>query len=336
MEETQIIQGALQNFNQQTDLIIQELPTTAKRLPKNRHPDTCVKIEAQGKTYTFWVEVKNELRQVHLSQLIQQLVQDRDNWLLISQYISKNNRKHLKDEGINYLDASGNCNIRRGTLLIFINDQKVAPQRQPNTGKLWKPAGLRLVFSLLLKPELINEPYRFIGQQSKLGLGTIGALLQELEKEKYFSYYNETYKIENREALLNRWTETYYAILRPKLMQGTFRFASSKDRDNWKNVQSDQIFWGGEPAGALLTKFLHPERFTVYSDLPKTEVMKQLRLVPAPDGEVELLKTFWNTENTESEFSQTVPPLLAYAELNASMDSRNRETASRIKKLYHV
>src|ERR1019366_666431 len=124
-----------------------------------------------------------------------------------------------------------------------------------------------------------NEPYRFIGQQSKLGLGTIGALLQELEKEKYFSYYNETYKIENREALLNRWTETYYAILRPKLMQGTFRFASSKDRDNWKNVQSDQIFWGGEPAGALLTKFLHPERFTVYSDLPKTEVMKQLRLV---------------------------------------------------------
>jgi len=336
MEEKQIIQAAIQNFNQHTGLAIQELHQPAKRLPKNRHPDTSVEIKAQGKTYTFWVEVKNELRQLHLSHLVQQLAQDKEHWLLISQYISKNNRKLLKEEGINYLDASGNCNIRNGALLLFINDQQVAPQRQSNTGKLWKPAGLRLIFSLLLKPELINEPYRFIAQQSKLGLGTIGTLLKELEKEKYFSRYNQNYNFENREALLNRWTETYFAILRPKLMQGKFRFASPKDRDNWKNVQLDQVFWGGEPAGALLTKFLHPENFTVYSDMPKTEVMKQLHIVPSPDGEVELLKTFWNTENTETKFPQTVPPLLAYAELNASMDSRNREIANRIKKLYNV
>jgi hypothetical protein len=336
MEEKQIIQAAIQHFNQLTGLKMNEVYQPDKRLPKNREPDTCVEIQAQGKTYTFWVEVKNELRQVHLGHLIQQLAQDRDNWLLICQYLSKPNRKHLKEEGINYLDASGNCNIRSGALLLFINDQQVAPQRQSNTGKLWKPAGLRLIFSLLLKPELINEPYRFIAKQSKLGLGTIGALLQELEKEKYFSRYNQNYNFENREALLNRWTETYYAILRPKLMQGRFRFASPKDRDNWKNVQLKQVFWGGEPAGALLTKFLHPEKFTVYSDMPKTEVMKQLRLVPSPDGEVELLKTFWNTENTKTQFLQTVPPLLAYAELNASMDSRNREIAERIKKQYNV
>lgn len=336
MEEKQIIQAAIQHFNQHTGLVMREVKHPAKRLPKNREPDTCVEIQAQGKSYTFWVEVKNELRQVHLGNLIYQLAKDPENWLLICQYISKTNRKQLKEEGINYLDASGNCNIRRGELLLFINDQQVAPQRQSNTGKLWKPAGLRLIFSLLLKPELINEPYRFIAQQSKLGLGTIGTLLQELEKEKYFSRYNNTYNIENRDALLNRWTETYYAILRPKLVQGRFRFASPKDRDNWKNIKLNQVFWGGEPAGALLTKFLHPEKFTVYSELPKTEVMKQLRLVPEADGEVELLKPFWNTENTENEFPQTVPPLLAYAELNASMDSRNREIATRIKQQYNV
>ena len=336
MEEKQIIQSAIQHFNQHTGLTMHEVHNPTKLIPKNREPDTYVEIEVQSKTYTFWVEVKNELREVHLVHLIEKLAHDHDNWLLLCQYLSKSNRKQLKEEGINYLDASGNCNIRSGALFLFINDQKVAPQRHSNTGKLWRPAGLRLIFSLLLNPELINEPYRIIAQQSKLGLGTIGVLLQELEKEKYFSRYNDHFNFENREALINRWTETYYAILRPKLMQCRFRFASPKDRDNWRNVQLNQVFWGGEPAGALLTKFLHPEKFTVYSDMPKTEVMKQLRLVPAPDGEVELLKTFWNTENTDNEFPQVIPPLLAYAELNASMDSRNRETAARIKKQYNV
>lgn len=333
MGENQIIQAAIQHFNDHTGLKMHELRQKPKKMPKNKVPDTGVEIQAQGKTYNFWVDVKNELRQVHLGHIIKDLAKDHENWLLICQYISKTNRKLLKEEGINYLDASGNCNIRSGALILYINDQKVAPQRESNSGKLWKPAGLKLIFSLLLNPELINEPYRVIEQQSKIGLGTIGTMLKELEKEKYFSRYNDKYILENREALVNRWIETYYAILRPKLIQGKFRFATPKDRDNWKNVQLNQMLWGGEPAGALLTKYLHPEKFTIYSDLPKTEVMKQLRLIPAPDGELELLKPFWNTENQNQ---QTVPPLLAYAELNASIDSRNRETAERIKKQYHV
>ena len=336
MEKEQIIQSAIQHFKKQTGLVMKKSNPPIKLFPIDREPDTCIEIEAQGKAYYFGVEIKNELRQIHLGQLIQKFSDKPEKWLLICQYISKTNRKHLKEEGINYLDASGNCNIRSGALMLFINDQQVAQQRKSNTGKLWQPAGIRLVFSLLLNPQLINKTYRVIGQQSKLGLGTIGPLLQELETEKYFSRYNDKYHLENREALHNRWTETYYAILRPKLVQGRFRFASQKDRDNWKNINLNQVYWGGEPAGALLTKFLHPEKFTVYSDLPKTEVMKQLHLVPSPDGEVELLKPFWDTENTQNPALQTVPPLLAYAELNASMDSRNREIAARIKKEYNV
>lgn len=336
MEEQQIIQAAIQHFNQYTGLTMHEVYGYSKKADKKHKPDTSVELKAKGKTYSFWVEVKNELRHVHLGQLIEQLSDDRDKWLVICQYLSKSNRNHLKEEGINYLDASGNCNIRNGALLLYINDLTVAPQRTSNTGKLWKPAGLRLIFSLLLNPELINEPYRQIAQQGKLGLGTIGELLKALEKEKYFSRYNDKFNLENREALINRWTETYHTILRPKLIQGKFRFASTKDRVNWKSVKLKNIFWGGEPAGALLTKFLHPEKFAVYSDLQKTEVMRQLRLVPDPNGEVELLKTFWDIETTQIEFPQTVPPLLAYAELNASIDSRNRETAARIKKQYNV
>ena len=178
--------------------------------------------------------------------------------------------------------------------------------------------------------------YKRQAAQSNLGLGTIGILLKELEKEKYVTRYNNIYKFENREALLNRWVETYTIILKPKLLQGKFRFATLKDREKWKTVSLKDILWGGEPAGALLTKSLHPEKFTVYSKLPKTNVMKQLHLVPAEDGEVEMLKTFWNTEEIGTQFDRVVPPLLAFAELISSMDSRNREIADKIKKHFNV
>lgn len=336
MGEKQIIQAAIRHFNLQTGLLMQEVATPVKRAPKNRQPDTYVEIRGKGAKSSFWVELKNELREVHIAQIIEKMAADSKHWLLICQYISKANRETLRGKGINYLDASGNCNIHSGPLLLFINDQKVAPQRQSNTGRLWTPAGLRLIFSFLIDPELINRPYRIIASESKIAMGTIGTFLSELEKEKYFSYYNKIYHYENREALLNRWVETYYAILRPKLVQGKFRFASPKDRENWKSLVTNNVYWGGEPAGALLTKHLHPEKFTVYSTLSKIEVIKQLRIVPDADGEVELLSTFWNDTSTKKEFSKTVPPLLAYAELNASLDSRNRETAARIKKQYHV
>lgn len=336
MEEKEIIRSAIQHFHQLTDIDIQEVPVSADLCKLHRKIDTAVELEAKGKRYFFCVKVKNELRQLHLAYLIDFLGRDAENWMLICQYLSKNNRSLLKKENINYLDASGNCYIRKGTLFIFINDQKVTAQRQARTSKLWKSSGLRLIFAILLNPDLLNEPYRQIASQSKLGLGTVGALLQELEKEKFLTKYNNIYRIENREVLLNRWTETFQGILRPKLFQGRFCFATQKDREQWQQKHLYKVFWGGEPAGSILTKYLHPEKFSVYSELPKIEVMKQLHLVPDNNGEVELLKLFWNTEQTQIEFPQTVPPLLAYADLNGSLDSRNRETAERIKKQYHV
>lgn len=335
MQETEIVQAAIQHLHELTGIAVHEVGLAGRDKPY-RDPDTALELEIPGKKFFFWVDVKNEIRRLHLAHLIDSLGKDPYNWLLICQYLSKNTSEQLKKENINYLDASGNCYIRKGNLFLFINDQKVSPQRQAKTSKLWKPAGVRLVFALLLNPELINQPYRVIASQSKMALGTVGTLIHELVKEKFFTHYNGVYRIENREALIHRWTEIFHTVLRPKLVQGRFRFATPRDREQWQDKKLYQIFWGGEPAGALLTKYLYPEKFSIYSDLPKTEVMRQLHLVPDTNGEVELLKLFWNTEAAQVEFPHTVPPLLAYAELNISLDSRNRETAEKIKKQNYV
>jgi hypothetical protein len=89
MGEKQIIQTAIKHFDSNTGLKMHELNQKPRKQLKNRVPDTNVEIQVSGKTYDFCVVVKNELRQVHLYQLIKELKNDFENWLLISQYISK-------------------------------------------------------------------------------------------------------------------------------------------------------------------------------------------------------------------------------------------------------
>ena len=135
--------------------------------------------------------------------------------------------------------------------------------------------------------------------------------------------------------LIDKWADMYMNILRHKLLIGRFRFNKKNNRENWHNhVGSDiGIYWGAETAGAILTNYLSPEIYTIYSNEDRFELMKKLKIAPDQSGEVELLKPFWNKEVFSTDVD-TVPPLLAYAELISSFDSRNRETAVRIKEKY--
>ena len=120
MQEREIVQAAIQHLQQLTGIEIKEVAPSAHRGKSHRQPDTAVEMETTGKRFFFWVEVKNELRQLHLAHLIDSLGHDAENWMLICQYLSKSNRAQLKKENINYLDASGNCHIRKGTLFLFM------------------------------------------------------------------------------------------------------------------------------------------------------------------------------------------------------------------------
>jgi hypothetical protein len=59
-------------------------------------------------------------------------------------------------------------------------------------------------------------------------------------------------------------------------------------------------------------------------------------LVPDKNGNVEMMQIFWETPEIDfiNGKAKTIPPLLAYADLITSLDSRNRETAERIKQKY--
>ena len=94
--------------------------------------------------------------------------------------------------------------------------------------------------------------------------------------------------------------------------------------------------WGAEPAAAILTNHLLPEKFSIYTTQSWQNMGQDLGLVPDGNGKIEVLQIFWKQSQTDNK--QTTPPLLIYADLIGSGYSRNIETAQIIleNELQHI
>ena len=338
MSEQNILYTALDKLHELTGLAY-EVSETEYLLDGNVI-DTLISIGSVKKLSRFNVEVKHELRSAQLPRILHQL--DLVNGyatLIISQYIPKPLKQELKSLGVNYLEAAGNAFIKTEEIFVYINDQPVTETRLPAEGKLWNPTGLKFLFAILQFPDLINQPYRRIAQFSNIALGTVGSLINELETEGFLkagsSGQIRNFKfIEQKDRLVQKWAELFRAVLRPKLLKGTYRLMNQENFKDWQNIDQKDFLWGGEAAGALLTNYLSPEKLTIYTEVSPSKLMKELKLIPDKNGSIEIMDQFWISQYEPNEIVRTIPFLLAYAELITSFDSRCQETALRIKQKY--
>jgi hypothetical protein len=117
--------------------------------------------------------------------------------------------------------------------------------------------------------------------------------------------------------------------LKPTLGVGSFRFLKQEDFHNWKNLplKSGKTWWGGEPAADLYTNYLKPEILTLYTLESRSELVKHYRLIPDPNGHVQVYQRFWKKDEVNDVM---VPPLLIYADLMNTGDRRCIEAGEKI------
>ncbi|WP_426672098.1 type IV toxin-antitoxin system AbiEi family antitoxin [Mucilaginibacter sp. McL0603] len=329
MKEAEIIEEAKANFEKITGATV-----ITKLFPSQKEPaDGYLELDFEGRKQRFNMEVKNEIRSLQMQKIINQFQLTDLDWILIAQYIPPIVREQLKEDKINYLEASGNCFIKTANFYFFINDRKVTETRLPKEGKLWNATGLKFIFAILSDKALINTSYRQMAISSGIALGNVGPLLTELKNEGYLIAGKNGDLLANQELLRDKWVELYPMILRPKLRIGRFRKLDKND--HWEKAQHNDVLWGGEPAGAIMTKYLSPETFTIYTKESKSSIMKQHKLIPDVAGKVEAFQQFWSDDlQIKQQNPALVPPLITFAELATDKDSRNQETAERIKTNY--
>jgi len=126
----------------------------------------------------------------------------------------------------------------------------------------------------------------------------------------------------------------YNQKLKPTLHLGNFRFLNKEDYRYWKkiNLKANDTLWGGEPAADLLTNYLKPGEFTIYTNEKKHELMKNYKLVPDNNGDIKVYKKFWEYDLNK----RYVPELLVYADLINTGNERNIETAKIIYEKFGI
>lgn len=91
---------------------------------------------------------------------------------------------------------------------------------------------------------------------------------------------------------------------------------------------------GGEPAAEIITGYLRPEIYTFYTELTKPELIKGAKLIPDPNGKIQVFKKFWKKDYPVTMGEYIAHPLLIYADLVITDDPRCIETAQMIYDQY--
>ncbi len=262
--------------------------------------------------------------------LIYKLAKNYAPLMVIADHIFPKIKEELRNHDIAYLEGNGNIWLKAEKALLWIDTNKTLPEEKEKINRAFTKTGLKVLFHFLLDENLINAPYREIAQKTEIALGNVNNILNGLREKGFLLKMNkENYKLTNKKELLNTWMTRYAEKLKPELEIGTFRFLKDEDFLNWKRlpIKPGKTWWGGEPAGDLLTNYLKPAVLTLYTVENKNELIRNYRLIPDPKGNVKAYIKFWNYNEVTDKI---VPPLLVYADLMNTGDHRCIETAQKI------
>jgi len=296
--------------------------------------DYLVKGMVFGKKFVWCVNIKTRLTRTGEMQLLIGKDKALHPLLLVTGYVPPEAADRLRSIGIEFIDKAGNMFINQPPLLIFVKGNK--PEKEKNTmpgTRLFKGVGLKIVYLLLCRPDLVNSPYRDLSEMTGVALGTVNTTMTELlMKDFILDMGKRGKKILNRKKLFERWVEAYPDYLKPKLFLGRFR----GDEYWWKNTNLDPASaqWGGEIAASKLTGYLKPGSATLYTDKKfLTDLVITNRLKKDPQGNVEIFERFWPMDYGFGDLD-TTHPIIIYADLLAIGDQRTMETAKMIYEKY--
>ena len=300
-----------------------------KNKKSNVSTDYVVNFISQNINKKFLIQYKNNLNRASISMIKLKFAEYNEEILIVTDYVNPRLAQFLKDININYIDMAGNAFIKSLPIYIDISGcKKNETGLNHKQSRLFKVSGMKVIFTILSNPSIVSTSYRNISNLSGVSLGSVDWIIKDLVEAGYMVLVKKGKRLlKKKEQLFKRWVETYPEQLRPKILLGKYKKISAKNK-MWKDNKEleDGFFWGGEVASAILTNYLKPEIITVYGGRNVNRFIGCNKLVASPEGNIELLEKFWSFDD-KYEKDGLVPPLLIYADLVCSNNSRNLETA---------
>jgi hypothetical protein len=260
--------------------------------------------------------------------------------MLVTRYVPAEKANELIRQNVPFLDTAGNVYFDQpeGTVMI-VGRPKPAQDIAPGRARSTTPKGLQVMYAIATKPGLVTQPYRAIAEVAGVALNTANLAVDDLIARGLVAERRDGERIlPDWRKFVDEWVSLYPSQLRHKL--DARRFASMSP-DWWRRFdfspysETLDLRLGGEAAAEALTHQLKASRSTIYLQSPVTSAfLIDARLRPDERGDVEILEAFWPRPPIKvwesSPERPLVHPLLIYADLVATGDSRNLSIAEQI------
>lgn len=259
-----------------------------------------------------------------------------NNRLLITRSLSNAMVAECRQMELQFIDQAGNCFLRQPGMYVYVSGRREIARENPAVTRGLTPAALHLVFAILTRPDILHTSVRKMAEVASISHGAAGGALAMLERMGFLSSPSPGQRmLVSPQRWLDAWTEGYLGRLRPKLE--TIRMSSASpltaliDR---VNPRMHEVALGGEVAAAYRHFGLKPGTLSLYVNFKDPHGLKglvhELKLRRDPQGPVELVSMFWNTN--ELQCFPTVPDALIYADLVGLGDARTMEIAEKLRK----
>lgn len=242
--------------------------------------------------------------------------------LWVHPYVSVRQGEQLRAQGTYYADAVGNAWFRHPELVVSVQGQ---PRPRASVPAVVSPAlqvqVLRLLFQLVLVPALATYAVPQLAAHTQLPVVAVRRVLRHLAGQ---GFWQENAPLGSSPLLLPNpaqyWATHYAAVLRRRLNAHCYSPRNPADLAGWpRRVLPAACLWSGEAAAHLLLgQPSPPTNLTLYSQLPRTQIVQRLDLVPNTHGPIEILNAFAPSSCFAPGDARCVPPLLVYADLLAS------------------
>jgi hypothetical protein len=257
--------------------------------------------------------------------------------ILFAPYVSREMGALLASHGINFVDRVGNCHLDLGG--SYVGHVEGRKQRQsPDVPAGIRAPGFRLVFALLVEPDLLNAPTRELARASGASLGTVSNVLRRLEQDRILVRTKSKRHLVKRDDLIERWIAGYAETLRPQIFAGRFQTpdkdpASLEDRVARLLGRDGTWAWGGAAAAFRLTKHYRSDETVLHVEASSSDLPKRLKAIPDSAGRF-ILMGVPGPLAFRGQVPHTVHPLLIYTELVLTGSDRAREAASELRERF--
>ncbi|MCP5067923.1 MAG: hypothetical protein GY946_15285 [bacterium] len=299
-------------------------------------------LAVELQTPTGAVHLRGAWKASHLTRtgvqaLLSQLGPHAHDWILFAPHIGRPLGEQLREAGLNYLDASGNCYLALGTAYAATVEGRRRAKTEGSKGV--RAAGAKVLFALLAKPDLLSSSLRATGQAADAShqaaldavsrLHAAGEILREGRRREWLPG--------GRQSAFTRWLAEYDTTLRPWMSKGRYRTADQTPGATEalleRQLAAGTCWLGGLAAGYRLARHYRGSQTVVHVRGSARALAHEVRALEDPGGNLTLLRMPCELA-TKGAAEGTAHPLLVYAEMLQTRDERALEAAALVRQRF--